>query len=132
MTILEMLIDYHVMLVELFVIAIVLNFIPLWIFGANQAKAIKWTRVGYFSFWGAWSMAFFAGLAPWATQNFKYDLTIYIMLFAILLLGFLDGYRSINLTKLWHNGNLGVGFSSKILALELVIIAITIVLAIKL
>jgi len=130
MTILETLIYYHNILVEILLAVVVLNFIPLYAF-KKEIKAIKWSRVGFFSFWGAWAMAFFTGLVVWVTIKFKIKLSIIAMLVAIVLLGILDGYRAIKLTKLWRSGILGSKFNTTIILIEIAIIAITTVVAVK-
>ena len=123
------LITYHSALVYALVAVIVLNMLTPYS-SSDFNRVIKRTRIGYFAFWGIWAMVVFAGLVVFVFMKQKLTLSVNAMIFASVVLPFIDGYRAIKLTKFWQNGDLGKSFSLKLLLVELLIVALTIVVAV--
>jgi hypothetical protein len=95
-------------------------------------KSVKYTRIGYFMFWGAWAMVLFAGLVVFVFMKQPLNLSVITMIVVTILLPIIDGYRAIKLKKFWLQDNLGADFSLKLLFLELILIAGTTILALSL
>jgi len=89
------------------------------------------TRIGYFGFWAAWSMAVFSGLIVFVFQKAILKFDIWAMIIASVVLAFLDGFRAIKQRKYWLDGKLGLGFSNTIVAFEIIILLVTTFIAIK-
>jgi hypothetical protein len=94
-------------------------------------KMVFWTRVGYFFFWGAWSMGVFTGLIVFMFTQRELTNSVIIMIVASLLLAILDGYRSIKTRRIWATASNAIRFSSTILLIEIAIVAIVTVVAIR-
>jgi len=125
------LLDYHNILVKILLAVMVLNMLPLYIFRAKEAKAIKYTRVSFFAFWAFWAMVAFSGLVIFVFLKQKLTFSIIAMITTFILLAFLDGFRAIKITKKWRNGDLGIKFNTTILIIEIILVAITTIVAIK-
>ena len=125
------LLDYHNTLVYMLLVVMVLNMLPLYFFRNKEVKAIKYTRIGFFTFWSFWAMVAFSGLVIFVFLKHKLTLSIITMISTFVLLAFLDGYRAIKITKKWRNGDLGIKFNTIVLIIEIILVAITTIIAIK-
>ena len=119
----NLLIGYHKFLIEALIFVIVLNSILQLLFRNSQFNYIKYTRVGYFTFWALWAMVVFSGLIVFAFAKAKVTTAVLVMIIASIALPIIDSYRAIKLGRLWREKSLGLGFSIGLMALELLIIA---------
>ncbi len=132
MTILEMLLQTHTVLVEFFIfalltIAVLPNFLK-----ENMSKTVFWSRIGYFLFWAAWTMVSFSGLLVFAVKRGELSVSVTVMIIATAALAFLDSYRAFKLKKFWIAQKSGLKFSNMVLLLEIAIVVAVIILAITL
>jgi len=126
----NLLISYHVILVKLLIFVMAINLFLPFLLKNNLIKLVKWTRIGYFSFWGAWAMVIFAGLVVFVFTKQKLTADVILMITASAILPFLDGYRAIKLGKIWQKKESGLKFSTAIVLLELAIVVATTVYSI--
>jgi hypothetical protein len=127
----KILISYHTFLIEALLAVIILNLALHYFLQNNLIKAVKWVRIGYFSFWAFWAMSVFSGLIVFVFMKQPLTMPVILMIIAALILPVLDGYRAIKLKNIWLNsGDSGFKFSAKILILEILIIAVTTIVAI--
>ena len=128
----DVLIATHRHVVEGWLLVMLLNlFLPL-ILRRDAVRRIFWTRVGYFAFWAFWSMAVFSGLIVYLFAGHPHTPAVLAMMALSLLLPILDGYRAIRLRKIWNSGKNGLGFSTTIVALEIVsVLGVTIFAAMR-
>jgi len=117
----NILIAYHYYLVLALIGAIVLNMTIVYFLKNNFFKAVKWSRIGYFIFWGIWAMVVFSGLIVFVFMKQKLNIPITSMIILSLILPTLDGYRAIKVGKLWREENLGTSLAIKILLIEIVL-----------
>ena len=127
----EILINYHYTLVELLLLVLIFNIVVPSLLKSKELSCIKLTRIGYFGFWAAWSMAVFSGLIVFVFQKAILKFDIWAMIIASVVLAFLDGFRAIKQRKYWLDGKLGLGFSNTIVAFEIIILLVTTFIAIK-
>ena len=125
------LIHYHETLVKVFLFVIVINMLLPYIFKNNLTNFIKYTRIGFFAFWGAWAMVVFSGLIVFVFMKQPQSIAIYGMIATAVILPFLDGFRAVKLTKIWKEKQFGNKFNLTILLIELAIIILITVLSIK-
>jgi hypothetical protein len=122
----ELLISYHRILVEGLLLLLALNLILPWSLRKWPERRVFYTRIGYFAFWALWSMAVFSGLIVWIFAGRPLTPPLFIMWGVTLLLPLLDGYRAVRLRRLWRDGKEGLGFSSLIVLLEILAVALTV------
>ena len=124
----DVLVSYHSFLVYALAGIILLNmFISYSV--KDFTKLIQYTRIGYFAFWAIWAMVVFSGLVVYMFMKQPMNLGVITMIIVSVILPFIDGYRAIKLKKIWLDGNMGRGFSIKLLATELIIVIATTLLA---
>lgn len=121
----------HHYIVEGLLFVVVVNLILLYSFGDNLGKVVYWTRIGYFSFWGLWSMVVFSGMMVFVFAQQALTYAVDIMIAVSILLALLEGYRSIKTRQIWVEESNAVKFSTTILILEIVLIAIVTIIAIR-
>ncbi len=121
------LISYHKDLVELLLFVIVANIVVQIAFKNNFERLVKFSRIGYFTFWAFWAMVAFSGLVVFAFQKGVLNSAIIVMIISIILLPILDGYRAIKVGRLWRENIKGIKLSITIMLIEIAIIAATIV-----
>ncbi len=121
------LIAYHKYLVEILLFVIVANIVVQLVFRDNFERFVKFTRIGYFTFWAFWAMVVFSGLVVFAFQRGLLSNIVIVMIISAILLPILDGYRAIKLGKLWRENSKGIKLSITIMLAEIAIIAATIV-----
>ena len=127
------LIAYHNTLVQLLFAIVLINAALAYFLKDKMLKFVTYSRIGYFAFWAAWAMAVFAGLIVFVFMKNPINIKTITMIIASILLPFLDGYRAIKLRKIWLSQNeSGYKLSLTILAIELIIIIATTIIAIKL
>jgi len=126
----DSIVTIHKVLVELLLGVIVVNILVSILYRNSLANLIKFTRIGFFLFWGAWAMAIFAGVITYVFMGANNSMAIFIMILTSILLPIIDGYRAIKLTKLWQEKKNGVTISITLLTIELIIIALTTIFAI--
>ncbi len=124
-------INLHNLLIQILIAVMAINIALPYIF-KEKTRAIKFTRIGFFTFWAIWAMVIFVGLVIFAFMKMKLTIPIILMLITSIILAFLDGYRAIKLSKIWRSGELGVKFNTLILILEIIITALTVVAIVKL
>jgi len=124
-------IAYHRYIVEGLLFVITMNLVFPFLLRESLEKMVFWTRVGYFFFWGAWSMSVFTGLIVFMFTQRELSAAVITMIVASLLLAFMDGYRSIKTRHIWARASNAIRFSSTILLLEIAIVAIVTVIAIR-
>ena len=127
----EVLINYHYTLVELLLFVLAFNIVVPTLLKHKELTFIKWTRIGYFGFWAAWSMALFSGLIVFVFQKATLKPDVWTMIIVSVLLAFMEGFRAIKQRKYWLSGKLGLKFSNIIILIEALLIAFTIFMAIK-
>ncbi len=121
------LISYHKYLVEILLFVIVANIAVQIIFKDNFDRFVKYSRIGYFTFWAFWAMVAFSGLVVFAFQRGVLSSAVIVMLISVIVLPILDGYRAIKVGKLWRQGEKGIKLSIAIMLAEIAVIAATIV-----
>ena len=121
------LISYHKDLVELLLFVIVANIVVQIVFKNNFERLVKFSRIGYFTFWAFWAMVAFSGLVVFAFQKGVLNSAIIVMIISIIILPILDGYRAIKVGRLWRENIKGIKLSITIMLIEISIIAATIV-----
>jgi len=131
MTIIGWMIAIHSVMVKILLFALLLIAVVPNLYKANMPKLILWTRIGYFTFWSAWTMVVFTGLLVFAIERGKLSIAIIAMIVASVILAFLDGYRARALKKIWLKEQNGLKFSNTILLIELAIVVAVTVLAVK-
>lgn len=123
------LISYHNTLVLLLVGVMLLNIIIPTMLKNNPVKFIKWTRIGYFTFWAVWAMVLFGGLVVFMFQKQALPTHVILMIVATLVIPVLDGYRAIKQGRIWRASegkDLALKFSNTIIAIELaIVVAVT-------
>jgi hypothetical protein len=77
-------------------------------------------------------MVLFAGLVVFVFMKQPLTLSVIVMIAASIALPFIDGYRAINLGKIWRSGEIGSSFSKKMLLIELAVMVATVALALAL
>jgi len=127
----DSLIFYHSFLVYALVAVILINMLISYS-SKEFNTTVKRTRIGYFFFWGVWAMVVFAGLVIFAFMKGQLSTSVIVMIIAATILPIIDAYRAIGLRKLWLKDDLGSNFSIKLLLLELIVVAITTVIALQL
>ena len=127
----EVLLNYHNSLVELLLFVLAFNIVVPTMLKSKEISFIKWTRIGYFAFWAAWSMAVFSGLIVFVFQKATLKPDVWAMIIVSVVLAFLEGFRAIKQRRIWLDGRLGLKFSNTIVAIEITLVALTIFLAIK-
>ena len=123
----DYLISYHKYLVELLLFIIIANIVVQVAFRANFERLVKFSRIGYFTFWAFWAMVAFSGLVIFAFQKGALNSAVIVMIVSVVLLPVLDGYRAIKVGRLWRKDNKGVKLSIAIMLAEIAVIAATIV-----
>ena len=123
----DYLISYHKYLVELLLFIIVANIVVQIAFKSNFERLVKFSRIGYFTFWAFWAMVAFSGLVVFAFQRGVLNSAIIVMIISVILLPILDGYRAIKVGRLWREGSKGIKLSITIMLIEIAVIAATIV-----
>ena len=121
------LISYHKYLVEILLFVIVANIAVQLIFKDNFERLVKFSRVGYFTFWAFWAMVAFSGLVIFAFQKGALSSAVIVMIISVVLLPILDGYRAVKVGKLWRQDDKGIKLSIIIMLAEIAVIAATIV-----
>ena len=121
------LIAYHKYLVELLLFVIVANIVVQVAFRGNFERLVKFSRIGYFTFWAFWAMVAFSGLVVFAFQKGALSSAVIVMIASIIVLPILDGYRAIKAGKLWRENNKATKLSIAIMIIEIAVIAATIV-----
>ena len=130
----EYLINKHLFLVEVFLGVLVFNLTIPFLLKKNIVKFVKWVRVGYFLFWALWAMVVFSGLIVFMFQKRALPFDVVFMIVISFILPILDGYRAIKLKRIWINSDfkdLGIKFSTIIVAIEIILVLITTFIAIK-
>ena len=118
----DVLIATHRHLVEGWLLVMLLNlFLPL-LLRRDTVRRIFWTRVGYFIFWAFWSMVAFSGLIVYLFAGHPHTPPVLAMVVLTLILPMLDIYRAVRLRRIWNAGNDGLGFSTQLVALEIVLV----------
>ena len=121
------LISYHKYLVEILLFVIVANIAVQLIFKDNFERLVKFSRVGYFTFWAFWAMVAFSGLVIFAFQKGALSSAVIVMIISVIVLPILDGYRAVKVGKLWRQDDKGIKLSITIMLAEIAVIAATIV-----
>ena len=121
--------DLHIYLVGALMIVMLLNLLLPIILSKDLNRLVYWMRIGYFGFWMILSMAIFGGIMAYMFTDKKLTLSIDMMILASVVLMFLDGYRAIKNGKLLIQGKEFRSFSSKIVLLEIAIVAATWIVA---
>jgi len=132
MTILGWLITTHALMVKILIFALIAVAVVPNFYKNNMPKLVLWTRIGYFTFWAAWTAVVFSGLLVFAVERGKLSIAIIAMIAASVILAFLDGYRARALKKIWLKEQNGLKFSNTILLIELAIVVAVTVLAVNL
>ncbi len=127
----NILINYHYTLVEIFLLILILNIAIPTILRNKDISFIKWTRIGYFTFWALWAMVAFSGLIVFVFQKAILKFDIIIMIIATFILAIIESYRAIRQRKFWLNGELGLKFSNMIVSIEIIILLLTVYISIK-
>jgi hypothetical protein len=130
-TIIEMLLSTHVVLVKFFIVALLLIMLVPNMLKSDLTRVVFWSRIGYFLFWAAWTMVVFSGLLIFAVKHGELSLSVAVMIVAAIVLGALDGYRAVKMKKFWLKDENGLKFSNMLVALELLIVVAVTVLAIR-
>jgi len=121
------LISYHKYLVEILLFVIVANIAVQLIFKDNFERLVKFSRIGYFTFWAFWAMVAFSGLVVFAFQRGVLSSAVIVMIISVIVLPILDGYRAVKVGKLWRQDDKGIKLSITIMLAEIAVIAATIV-----
>ena len=119
------LISYHNYIVIAFVAVLIFNIVVPTLLRTNPIRFIKWTRIGYFTFWAFWAMVLFGGLVVFMFQKQALPSHVVLMIVATLILPFLDGYRAIKQGRIWRASkgeDLALKFSNTVVAIELAIV----------
>jgi len=101
MTIIGWLITTHSVMVKILLFALLLVAVVPNFYKNSMPKLVLWTRIGYFTFWAAWTSVVFSGLLVFAIERGKISTAIIFMIVAAIVIAFLDAYRAINLKKFW-------------------------------
>ena len=123
----DYLISYHKYLVEVLLFVIIANIVVQIAFKSNFESLVKFSRIGYFTFWAFWAMVAFSGLVVFAFQRGVLNSAIIVMIISVILLPILDGYRAIKVGRLWREGNKGIKLSIAVMLIEIAVITVTIV-----
>ena len=121
---------YHSITIKIFLVILVFNLLIPMITQSNRATEIRWTRVSFFLFSGLLSMVAFTGMILMMLLEMSLNLTVIIMIVALVLLVVLEFYRARGLHRLWMVSESGVYLSWKFVVLEIVVVAIMVVLMI--
>lgn len=119
------LISYHNTLVLLLIAVMGLNILVPTILKNNPIQFIKWTRIGYFTFWAVWAMVLFGGLVVFMFQKQALPMKVILMILVTIIVPILDGYRAIKQGRIWREsqGNdLALKFSNTIIAIEIALV----------
>ena len=123
----DYLISYHKYLVEVLLFVIIANIVVQIAFKSNFESLVKFSRIGYFTFWAFWAMVAFSGLVVFAFQRGVLNSAIIVMIISVILLPILDGYRAIKVGRLWRERNKGIKLSIAVMLIEIAVITVTIV-----
>ena len=123
----DYLISYHKYLVEILLFIIVINIVVQVAFKNNFESLVKYSRIGYFTFWAFWAMVAFSGLVVFAFQQGVLSSAVTIMIISTITLPILDGYRAIKVGRLWREDNKGIKLSIAIMLVEIAVLVATIV-----
>ena len=118
----DFLIATHRHLVEGLLLVMFLNLGLPYLLRENPPRRIFTTRIGYFGFWMLWAMVLFSGLIVFVFMKQPMTTPVIAMLILSVALPILDAYRAIRLKKIWLQGETGLGFSSKILLAEILLV----------
>jgi len=122
----EYALSYHIYLVEALLGVVVLNMVLAYSFRGNPFKFIKYSRIGFFSFWGFWAMTVFSGLIVFMFTHQNLVASIYVMIIASIMLPIMDGRRALKLRDAWVEKDVGYKISLRCLSAEaVVIVAVT-------
>jgi len=127
----DVLIGYHRHLVEGWLLVMLLNLMLPRVLREADLKRVFYTRVGYFAFWALWAMVLFSGLMVWLFAGRPLTLSVDLMFGAGVLLPILDAWRAIRLRKIWLAEGTGIGFSSAVTGLEISIVLLVTLVAVK-
>ena len=112
----------HRHLVEGLLLVMFFNLALPYLLRENAPRRIFSTRIGYFAFWMLWTMVLFSGLIVFVFLKQPMTTPVIAMLVLSVALPVLDAYRAIRLKKIWLQEETGIGFSSKILLGEILLV----------
>ena len=118
----DFLIATHRHLVEGLLLVMFLNLGLPYLLRENPPRRIFTTRIGYFGFWMLWAMVLFSGLIVFVFMKQPMTVPVIAMFVLSVALPVLDAYRAIRLKKIWLQGETGLGFSSKIILAEILLV----------
>ncbi len=116
--------NLHIYLVEGLLAVMLLNLILPIKLSNNLNRSVYWTRIGYFAFWMFVSTVIFSGIIAFVFTGRKLTISVDLMILVSIVLMFLDGYRAVKNNKLLLGGKDFRPFSSKVILLEIAIVAI--------
>jgi len=131
MTILETLISTHALMAKILIYALLIVLALPNFFKNDITKVVFYTRIGYFTFWAAWTIVVFSGLLAFAVERGALPPAVFIMIAISIILPAFDIYRAVKLKKIWLKGENGLKFSNIIIAIELLLSIAVVIIAIK-
>jgi len=115
---------------EIMIVVLLLNIVVPYIFRKDPEKMIFYSRVGYFFFWAIISTLIFSGMLAFMFSGRILNFAFWVMILASVVLGILDVWRSRKSRRLWAKGDNALLFSTKIIFIEILVIAVTSYIAI--
>ena len=117
-------VTYHKYITQTLLFIIALNAVVPYLLKSNFDKMRLFSRIGYFIYWMLWAALLFSGVMAFMFSGRVTNAPFWVMVVAILVLGYLEAYRSVKSAKLWLEGNNALSFSTKVLLTEALVIGI--------
>lgn len=121
---------YHSVMIKLFLVLLVINLWVPWIFKSNIMKEVKATRITFFLYSAMVTMVAFSGAVLVLIAEIPWNIGLSLMILAWVLLSIVEIVRSMQLTRLWREGESVVSVSWRYVMVEIVITAAMILFAI--
>lgn len=117
--------NYHRYVIQILLLAVMFNALLPYVLKSNPKKMIFISRIGYFFFWAMWAIVLFSGMMAFMFSGRDANTNFWLMVISIVIIGVLEGYRSVVSKKSWANGNLKLRHAFIILLMEAIVILIT-------
>ena len=125
----EMLV-YHTVMIKLFLLLLIVNLWVPWIFRSERYREIKATRITFFFFSAMVTMVAFTGAVLALITEASWNFWIVSMIFVWILLSIVEVLRSQKLTQAWLADRSAVSFSWHYVAIEIVLVAGMVLIAV--
>ncbi len=121
---------YHSLLIKILLAVLVINALVPFFARHHIATQMRYTRISFFIFFGFLTMVAFSGLVAFMVLEYPWNLSLTLMVAALVILIALETYRSKKLHQRWMLSENGATVSLLYVSAQIAIIAAMTVLMI--